>query len=115
MPEERTRAERLTEGLILIIASVLSLVLLVGPAVVFGTTAWHLVTDAGATVFSRLSVPVISLALMALPFVLARTAFRSGRRKGKEPLTAAVPATLTLLGLSVVPFAAVCLIFVYAG
>jgi hypothetical protein len=108
--QERTRAERLTEGLIVAVASALSLGLLAGPAVVFGTTAWHLVTDTGITAFSRLPVPVILLALLALPLVLARVAFRSGRRKGRERLTAAVPAVLTLLGASVVPFAALCLI-----
>jgi hypothetical protein len=111
---ERTRAERLTEGLTVAVASVLSFGLLAGPAVVFGTTAWHLVTDTGTTAFSRLSAPVIFLALVALPLVLARVVFRSGRRKGRERLTAAVPAVLTLLGASVVPFAALCLIFVYA-
>ncbi|QIP83170.1 hypothetical protein GLX30_02715 [Streptomyces sp. Tu 2975] len=111
---ERTRAERLTEGLIVAVAAVLSLGLLAGPAVVFGTTAWHLVTDTGTTAFSRLLAPVVCLALVALPFVLARVAFRSSRRKDRERLTAAVPAVLTLLGASVVPFVALCMIFVYA-
>lgn len=111
---ERARAERLTEGLTVAVASVLSSGLLAGPAVVFGTTAWHLITDTGSTAFSRLSAPVISLALVALPSVLARVVFRSGRRKGRERLTAAVPAVLTLLGSSVVPCAALCLIVVYA-
>ncbi len=110
---KRTRAERLTEGLTVTVASVLSFGLLAGPAVVFGTTAWHLVTDTGTTAFSRLAVPVILLALVTLPLVLARVVFRSGRRKGREPLTAAVPAVLTLLGGSVAPFAALCLIFVF--
>ncbi|MFD3730440.1 hypothetical protein [Streptomyces sp. NPDC058632] len=111
---ERARAERLTEGLTVALASVLSFGLLAGPAAVFGATAWHMVTDTGTTAFSRLSVPVIFLALVALPPVLARVVFRSGRRKGRERLTAAVPAVLTLLGSSVVPFAALCLIVVYA-
>ncbi|MCX5165903.1 hypothetical protein OOK39_44635 [Streptomyces sp. NBC_00264] len=43
--------------------------------------------------------------------MLARAVFRSGRHKGKKRLTAAV---LALLGGSIVPFAALCLIFVYA-
>ncbi|WP_112470975.1 hypothetical protein [Streptomyces triticisoli] len=111
---ERARAERLTEGLIVGVASVLSFGLLVGPAVVFGMTAWHLVTDSGTTAFSRLLAPVIFLALVTLPLILARVVFRSGRRKGKERLAAAVPAVLTLLGASVVPVAALCLIFMYA-
>ncbi|MGW0549512.1 hypothetical protein [Streptomyces altiplanensis] len=110
----RTRAERLTEGLTVAVASVLSSGLLAGPAVVFGTTAWHLVTDTGATTFSRLSTPVVFLALVTLPLAPARAVFRAGRRKGRERLTAAVPAALALLGASVVPFAALCLVFVYA-
>ncbi|WP_093797084.1 hypothetical protein [Streptomyces sp. Wb2n-11] len=109
---KRTRAERATEGLTVAVASVLSFGLLAGPAVVFGTTAWHLVTD--ATTFSRLSAPVVFLALVTLPLVLARAVFRAGQRKGRERLTAAVPAVLALLGASVVPFAALCLVFVYA-
>ncbi|WAX76390.1 hypothetical protein [Streptomyces sp. KMM 9044] len=48
---------------------------------------------------------MILLALVALPLVLARVVFRSGRHKGSERLTAAVPAALTLFGSSVVPFA----------
>ncbi|MFI6210048.1 hypothetical protein ACIBAI_27355 [Streptomyces sp. NPDC051041] len=110
---ERTRAERLTEGLTVAVASLLSFVLLAGPAVVFGTTAWHLVTDTGTTAFGRLSVPAILLVLLALPLVSARVVFRLGRRGGRERLTAAVPAVLTLLGASVVLFAALCLIVVY--
>ncbi|MER6805969.1 MULTISPECIES: hypothetical protein [Streptomyces] len=96
-------------------ASVLSFGLLAGPAVVFGTTAWRLVTDTGITAFGRLSAPVIFLALVVLPLAPACAVFRSVRRKGRERLTAAVPAALTLLGASVVPFAALCLIFVYAN
>ncbi|WP_345288287.1 hypothetical protein [Streptomyces gulbargensis] len=110
---ERRHGERLTEGLLVIVASVLSFGLLLAPAVVSGTTAWHLVTDTGTTAFSRLAVPVILLALVALPLILAHVVFRSGRRKGRKPLTAAAPAALTLLGASVVPFAALCLIFVF--
>ncbi|MGW7051174.1 hypothetical protein [Streptomyces sp. NPDC054887] len=109
---ERTRAERLTEVLTVAAASVVSCVLLAGPAVVFGASAWHMVTD--ATAFSRLLAPMACLVLVAVPFVLARMVFRSGRRKGSERLTAAVPAVLTLLGVSVVPFAALCLLFMYA-
>ncbi|MER5361665.1 hypothetical protein [Streptomyces sp. NPDC002785] len=111
---EHAWAERLTEGLTVAVALGLSFYLLVGPAVVFGTTAWHLVADTGTTAFSRFLTPVIFLALVALPLILARVVFRSGRRKGKKRLTAAVPAVLTLLAGSVVPFAALCLIFVYA-
>ncbi|MEV7990924.1 hypothetical protein AB0O67_03120 [Streptomyces sp. NPDC086077] len=95
-------------------ASVLSVGLLAGPAVVFGSTARHLVTDTGTTLFGRLSAPVVFLVLMALPLVLAHVVFRSGWRKGREPLTAAVSGALTLLGASVVPLAALCLIFLYA-
>ncbi|WP_405792906.1 hypothetical protein [Streptomyces sp. NBC_01506] len=111
---ERTRTERLTEGLTVALATVLSFGLLLGPAVVFGATAWHLVTDSGTTGFSRFSAPAIFLALLVLPLVLARLVFRSARRKGRERLTAAAPAALTLLGASVVPFAVLCLIFGYA-
>ncbi|MEF9901716.1 hypothetical protein [Streptomyces sp. P9-A2] len=114
MRRERGRAERLTEGLTVAVASVLSFVLLAVPALVFGATVRHLVTDTGTTVFSRLSAPVVLLALLALPLLLARVVFRSCRRKGSERLTAAVPAVLTLLGSSVVPFVALCLIVVYA-
>ncbi|WP_217249578.1 hypothetical protein [Streptomyces sp. AC602_WCS936] len=111
---ERARAERTTEGLTVAVASVLSFCLLAGPAVVFGMTAWHLVADTGTTVFSQVVTPVSFLALLALPLVLARVVFRSGRRKGSKRLTAAVPAVLALLGGSIVPFAALCLILVYA-
>ncbi|MFE7268294.1 hypothetical protein ACFU9B_40905 [Streptomyces sp. NPDC057592] len=111
---EHPCAERLTEGLTVAVALGLSFYLLGGPAVVFGTTAWHLITDTGTTAFGRFLVPVIFLALVALPLVLARAVFRSGRRRGRKRLTAAVPAVLALLGGSVVPFAALCLIFVYA-
>ncbi|MET7270977.1 MULTISPECIES: hypothetical protein [Streptomyces] len=111
---ERARAERLTEGLTVAVASALSFGLLAGPAVVFGATTWHLVTDTGTTAFSRFLVPVVFLALVALPPISARAVFRSGRRKNKERLTAAVPAALTLLGASVVPFAALGLVFMYA-
>lgn len=110
---ERARAERVTEGMTVAVASVLALGLLGGPAVVFSTTAWHLVTDSGTTAFSRFLAPLVCLALVALPLVVARVVFRSGRRTGKERLTAAVPAALTLLGTSVLPLAALCLIFVY--
>ncbi|GAA2440489.1 hypothetical protein [Streptomyces glaucus] len=111
---ERTRAERLTEGLTVAVASLLSFVLLAGPAVVFGTTAWHPATGTGTTAFGRLSVPALLLVLLALPLVPARVVFRLGRRRGEERLTAAVPAVLTLLGASVVLFAALCLVVVYA-
>ncbi|KUL63821.1 hypothetical protein ADL30_02265 [Streptomyces sp. NRRL S-1521] len=113
MRQERPRAERVTEGMTVAVASVLALGLLGGPAVVFSTTAWHLVTDSGTTAFSRFLAPLVFLALVALPLVVARVVFRSGRRKGKERLTAAVPAALTLLGASALPLAALCLIFVY--
>ncbi|MER6346492.1 hypothetical protein ACWC10_16325 [Streptomyces sp. NPDC001595] len=111
----RTCAERMTEALTVAVASVLSLVLLAGPAVVFGTTAWHLVGDAGAAAYSRVSVPVIFLAITALPLVLARVVFRRGRRRGQERLTAAVPAVLTLLGGSVVLAVALGLFFASAA
>ncbi|WP_344326219.1 hypothetical protein [Streptomyces macrosporus] len=111
---ERTRAERVTEGLTVAVASVLSFGLLAGPAIVFGATAWHLVTNAGTTTSGGLLVPVTLLVLVALPLVLARVVFRSGRRKGRGRLTAAVPAVLTLLGSSVVPSAVLCLSVVYA-
>ncbi|MFD5191691.1 hypothetical protein ACFWMU_26705 [Streptomyces sp. NPDC058357] len=117
VPREHPWAERLTEGLTIAVASGLSFFLLAGPAVFFGTTAWHLITDTDTdtTALGRFSAPVIFLALMALPLVLARAVFRSGRRKGRRRLTAAVPAVLALLGGSVVPFAALCLMFVYAN
>ncbi|MFE3942270.1 hypothetical protein ACFXPV_10390 [Streptomyces sp. NPDC059118] len=83
------------------VASGLSFYLSAGPAVFFGTAAWQLITGTGTTALSRFSAPVIFLALMALPLVLARAAFRSGRRKGKRRLTAAVLAVLALLGGSV--------------
>ncbi|MFF3891722.1 hypothetical protein ACFYY3_00680 [Streptomyces sp. NPDC001812] len=111
---ERSCAERLTEGLTVAVASFLSFGLLAGPAAVFRAAAWQLVTDTGTTVFSRLSALLVSLALVALPLVLTRVVFRSGLRKGYERLTAAVPAALTLLGSSVVSFAALLLFVVYA-
>ncbi|WP_331750255.1 MULTISPECIES: hypothetical protein [unclassified Streptomyces] len=111
MRREHAWAERLTEGVTVAVALGLSFYLLGGPAVFFGTTAWHLVNNTGTTAFSRFLVPVIFLALVALPLVLAHVVFRSGRRKGKRRLTAAVPAVLRG---SVMPFAALRLIFVYA-
>ncbi|WGD43650.1 hypothetical protein [Streptomyces cathayae] len=111
---ERSRTERLTEGLTVAVASVLSFGLLAYPAAFFGAAVRHLVTDTGTTVFSRLSAPLVFLTFVALPLVLARVVFRSGLRKGYERLTAAVSAALTLLGSSVVSFAALGLIIVYA-
>ncbi|MBL3667269.1 hypothetical protein JL475_14980 [Streptomyces sp. M2CJ-2] len=113
--QERACAERLTEGLTVAVASVLSFGLLAYPAVVLGAAARHLVTDTGTTVFSRLSALLVFLALVALPLALAHMVFRSVRRKGGERLTAAVPAVLTLLGSSAVSFAALGLIVVYAS
>ncbi|MET7756679.1 hypothetical protein ABZT27_18515 [Streptomyces sp. NPDC005389] len=110
----RTRAERVTEGLTVVMASALAFALLAGPALVFGAATWHLVTDTGTTAFSRAVVPVIFLALTTAPFALARLVFRSGRRRGRERLAAATPAALTLLAGSVVPLAALWLIFAYA-
>ncbi|MEL5956465.1 hypothetical protein AADR41_17140 [Streptomyces sp. CLV115] len=107
-------AERLTEGVTVAVVLGLAFCLLAGPAVFFGTAARQLITDTGTTTFSRFVVPVISLVLVALPFGLACAVFRSGQRKGKRRLTAAVPAVLALLGGSVVPFATLCLAFVYA-
>ncbi|MGW9435484.1 hypothetical protein [Streptomyces sp. NPDC055607] len=95
-------------------ASALSLGLLAGPVAVFGATARHLVTDTGTTVFGRFVVPVVLLALLALPLLLARAVFRSGLRKGRERLTAAAPAALTLLAGSVLPFTALWLVLAYA-
>ncbi|MEU2547039.1 hypothetical protein ABZ618_16630 [Streptomyces roseolus] len=115
---ERTRAERLTEGLAVAVASVLALGLFAWPATVFGTTAWRLATGTGTgtgtTAAGRFLVPVLLLALLALPFVPARAVFRSGRRKGRARLTAAVPAVLALLAGSVVPAVALCLLLVSA-
>ncbi|MFD0297308.1 hypothetical protein [Streptomyces sp. NPDC127118] len=111
---EHAWAERLTEGVTVVVALGLSFYLLAGPAVFFGTTTWHLITGTDTTAFSRILVPVIFLALVALLLLLAHVVFRSGRRKGKRRLTAAVPAVLALLGGSVVSFAALCIIFVYA-
>ncbi|MFE5398645.1 hypothetical protein ACFQ9U_29315 [Streptomyces sp. NPDC056568] len=111
---ERAGAERLIEGLTVAVASALSLVLLAALAVVFGTTSLHLVTDPGTTVFRRIAVPVVLLALVVLPPALACLVLRSGRRRGRERLTAAVPAALTLLGATTVPFAALVLILVHA-
>ncbi|MFD3533696.1 hypothetical protein [Streptomyces sp. NPDC058664] len=113
--QERKRSERVTEGLVVAVASVLSLGLLAGPTAVLGMPAWHLVTDTGVTAFGRLLAPLICLALVASPLVLALVAFRSRRREGGTRLTAAVPAVLTLLGASVVPLAALFLIVVYAN
>jgi hypothetical protein len=112
--EKRTRAERLTEGLAVAVATLLASALLTAAAVVFGGTAWHLVTDTGTTRFSGFLAMVVFLAVLTLPPLVARLVFRSRRRGGTERLTAAVPAALTLLGMSVVPFAALCLIVVYA-
>ncbi|MFG2838090.1 hypothetical protein ACGFYE_24140 [Streptomyces zaomyceticus] len=110
----RLRAERLVEGLTVAVASVLSCLLLAGPVSVFVTTAWQLATGTGITAFSRVAVPVILLVLLTLPLVLGLRVFRSGRRKGRDPMTAAVPATLSLLAGSVVPFGALVLVFVFA-
>ncbi|WP_189945366.1 hypothetical protein [Streptomyces roseolus] len=110
---ERTRTERLTEGLVVAVASVLALGLFAWPATVFGTTAWRLATGTGTTTFSRFLVPVLLLALLTVPFVPARAVFRSGRREGRARLTAAAPAALALLAGSVVPVAALCLLLVY--
>ncbi|MCX5161133.1 hypothetical protein OOK39_17885 [Streptomyces sp. NBC_00264] len=114
MRREHAWAERLTEGVTVVVALGLSFYLLAGPAVFFGTTTWHLITGTDTTAFSRILVPVIFLALVALPLLLVHVVFRSGRGKGKRRLTAAVPAALALLGGSVVSFAALCIIFVYA-
>ncbi len=111
---EHAWAERLTEGVTVVVALGLSFYLLAGPAVFFGTTTWHLITGTGTAAFSRILVPVIFLALVALPLLLVHVVFRSGRRKGKRRLTAAVPAALALLGGAVVSFAVLCVIFVYA-
>ncbi|MFD9240344.1 hypothetical protein ACFV0D_00080 [Streptomyces sp. NPDC059556] len=113
-PRGRTRGERLTEGVTVAVASALASALLAGPALVFGTTTWHLVTDPGTTAFSRAVVPVLLLALTMAPLVLARWVFRSGRRRGRARLTAATPAALTLLAGAVVALAALWLVFVYA-
>lgn len=110
---EVRRERTCAEGLTVAVASALSFGLLAGPTVVFGTTTWHLVTDTGTTAFSRFLAPLIFLALVTLPLILACVVFRSGRPKSRERLTAAVPAALTLLGASVVLFAALCLIFTY--
>ncbi|MGW5969257.1 hypothetical protein [Streptomyces sp. NPDC055186] len=114
---ERACAERLTEGLTVAVASFLSFALLAWPATLFGAAVRHLVTDTGTgtAVFSQLSALLVFLTPVALPLALARVVFRSGRRKGYERLTAAVPAALTLLGLSVVSFAAMGLILLYAN
>ncbi|MFG3529931.1 hypothetical protein ACGF8B_24720 [Streptomyces sp. NPDC047917] len=112
---EHEWAERLTEGVTVAVVLGLAFFLLAGPAMFLGTTARQLITDTGTTAFSRFVVPVISLVLVASPFGLACAVFRSGQRKGKRRLTAAVPAVLALLGGSVVPFAALCLVFVYGA
>ncbi|MDA5282195.1 hypothetical protein [Streptomyces sp. Isolate_45] len=111
---ESARAQWWAERLTIAVASVLSFALLAGAAVVFGSTAWRLATETGATAFSRFLVPVVLVSLVVLPLVPARAVFRAGLRKGRERRAAAVPAVLTLLGASVVPFAALCLIVVYA-
>ncbi|MFE0800662.1 hypothetical protein [Streptomyces sp. NPDC058812] len=49
-----------------------------------------------------------------MPLLVARLVFLSGRRKGTERLTAAFPAALALLGTSVLPFAVLCPVVVYA-
>ncbi|MFE9057519.1 hypothetical protein [Streptomyces mutabilis] len=111
----RGRGERLTEGLTVAVSAALALVLLAGPVIVFSMSSWHSATEPGTTAFSRFVAPVVLLSLVALPFVSAGVVFRSGRRKNKERLGAAVPAALTLLGSSVVPLAAFCLLLVYAN
>ncbi|MFD7527682.1 hypothetical protein ACFV8E_08700 [Streptomyces sp. NPDC059849] len=107
---EHAWAERLTEGVTVAVVFGLSFYLLASTTVFFGTNAWYLITDTSTTAVSRFLVPVIYLALVALPPGLACVVFRSGRRKGKRRLTAAVPAALALLGGSVVPCAALFLI-----
>ncbi|MGQ7750355.1 hypothetical protein ACUN29_17960 [Streptomyces sp. WC2508] len=114
MRREHAWAERLTEGVTVVVALGLSFYLLAGPALFFGTTTWHLITGTGTAAFSRILVSVILLALVALPLLLVHVVFRSCRRRGKRRLTAAVPAALALLGGAVVSFAVLCVIFVYA-
>ncbi|MFE0786851.1 hypothetical protein ACFW4T_35350 [Streptomyces mutabilis] len=97
------------------VSAALALVLLAGPVIVFSMSSWHSATEPGTTAFSRFVAPVVLLSLVALPFVSAGAVFRSGRRKNKERLGAAVPAALTLLGSSVVPLAAFCLLLVHAN
>ncbi|MFE5730540.1 hypothetical protein ACFQ7A_06450 [Streptomyces sp. NPDC056528] len=92
-------------------APALSLGLLGVPVTVFGTTAPHLVTDTGTTTFGRFAVPVAFVVLLALPFVLAHAVFHSDRHRGRERPTAAVPA---LRAGSMAPFAAPCLVLMYA-
>ncbi|MFE5947133.1 hypothetical protein [Streptomyces sp. NPDC056480] len=111
----RTRAERLTEGVTVAVASALAVALLTGPVLVFGATTWKLLSDTGTTVFSQAVAPVILLVLTTSPLVLARSVYRSGRRRGGERLTAAAPAALTLLAGAVVPLAALWLMLVYAN
>ncbi|MDK0521259.1 hypothetical protein [Streptomyces sp. ML-6] len=112
--QEHGWAERLTEGVIVAVVLGLSSFLLAGPVMVFGTTVWQSSTETGTTAAGQFLVPVVFLALTVLPLVLACRVFRSGLRKGKRRLTAAVPAALTLLGGSMVLFAVLCLLFVYA-
>ncbi|MFD8824862.1 hypothetical protein ACFV1C_21210 [Streptomyces sp. NPDC059605] len=108
-------AERMTEGVIVAVALGLSFFLLAGPAMLFGTAVWQSSTDTGTTTAGQFLVPVVFLVLMVLPLVLACLVFRSGLRKGKKPLTTAVPAALTLFGGSLVFFVVLCLVFVLTG
>ncbi|MFF4079336.1 hypothetical protein ACFYZN_08010 [Streptomyces sp. NPDC001777] len=113
--EEHGWAERLTEGVIVAVALGLSFFLLGGPAMIFGTAIWQSAADPGTTGAAQFLVPVVFLVLMVLPLALACLTFRSGLRKGKKRLTAAVPAALALFGGSLVFFVVLCLVFALTG
>ncbi|MEV8454624.1 hypothetical protein AB0467_23295 [Streptomyces sp. NPDC052095] len=112
-PQEITWAERLTEGLIVAVVLGLSFYLSAGPAMLFCNASWSLINDSGAPTAARILVPLVVLVLLMAPLVLTFKVFRSGLRKGKRRLTAAVPAALTLLGGSAVLFVVLVLAYVY--
>ncbi|MFF8711553.1 hypothetical protein ACF07T_08955 [Streptomyces sp. NPDC015184] len=113
--QEHGWAERLTEGTIVAVVLGLSSFLLGGPAMLFGTAIWQSATDTGTTTAGQFLVPVVFLVLMVLPPALACLTFRSGLRKGKKRLAAAVPAALALLGGSLAFFVFLCLVFALTG
>ncbi|MGW1432742.1 hypothetical protein ACWD6K_29495 [Streptomyces sp. NPDC002431] len=110
---EVTWTERLTEGVTVAVVLGLSFYLSAGPAVLFCNASWSLINDSGAPTAARILVPLVVLVLLVAPLVLTFKVFRSGLRKGKRRLTAAVPAALTLLGGSAVLFVVLFLAYVY--
>ncbi|MFJ6013182.1 hypothetical protein [Streptomyces sp. NPDC092952] len=111
--QEVTWAERLTEGMTVAVVLGLSFFLSAGPAMLFCNASWSLINDSGAPTAAQILAPLITLVLLVAPLVLTFKVFRSGLRKGRRRLAAAVPAALTLLGGSAVLFVVLALAYLY--